>query len=84
MTTRIQHAARLLGRKGGQARAANAAPEQCREWSSAGGKATAAKMSKAQRQDRARKGGMAKAARRAAQSAEDAVAQAEHKMEVER
>jgi hypothetical protein len=39
MTTNASKAARLLGRKGGKARAKTTTPEQRREWSQRGGQA---------------------------------------------
>lgn len=53
MTTKSQEAARLLGRKGGKARAASTTPEQRKEWSKKGGKAMAAKYTPEERSERA-------------------------------
>jgi general stress protein YciG len=54
MTTKAQVAARLLGRKGGKARAASASPEQRREWSRKGGETTAIMTTSEERSERAR------------------------------
>jgi general stress protein YciG len=54
MTTKAQQAARLLGRKGGKARAASVPPEQRREWSRKGGQATANKTTPDERSARAK------------------------------
>jgi general stress protein YciG len=54
MTTKSQQAARLLGRKGGKARAASVSKEQRLEWSRKGGEATASKTTLEDRTARAR------------------------------
>lgn len=53
MTTKAQQAARLLGRKGGKARAASVSPEQRHEWSVKGGEATRDKSTREERVRRA-------------------------------
>jgi general stress protein YciG len=54
MTTKAQQAARLLGRKGGKARAASIDAETRREWSVKGGKAAAEKSTHEERSARAK------------------------------
>jgi general stress protein YciG len=54
MTTKVQSAARLLGRKGGKARAASIDEATRREWSRKGGEATASKTTPEERSARAR------------------------------
>lgn len=53
MTTKASEAARLLGRKGGKARAKSVDEKQRRKWSIKGGKTTAAKYTPEERSERA-------------------------------
>lgn len=56
MTTKAQLAARLLGRKGGKARAANVPAEKREEWSKKGGENAQALLTPEERSRRARVG----------------------------